>query len=116
MAAIDRRTFLRGIAYAVLGRVLGWEITEIADADAAPGEEPTLDYVHYDPCWNCAVPRGDSCMTCTAVIEPTFETAPWPPTGPIVHFDEDVGRYTVTAAGHGWWRIQAWTKGEQDDE
>lgn len=32
MAAIDRRTFLRGIAYAVLGRILGWELTEIAEA------------------------------------------------------------------------------------
>jgi len=60
MAAIDRRTFLRGIAYAVLGRVLGWEITEIADADAAP-EEKHSDSRGCLPmkCDDCAISNMD---------------------------------------------------------
>ena len=39
MTTLDRRTFLRGIAYGLLGAVLGWEIEAIAATEAAPAEE-----------------------------------------------------------------------------
>ena len=50
MAALDRRTFLRGIAYGLLGAVLGWEIEAIAATEAAPEEEEhyTSGYMHTD--------------------------------------------------------------------
>ena len=39
MTALDRRTFLRGLVYGLLGAVLGWEIEAIAATEAAPAEE-----------------------------------------------------------------------------
>ena len=45
MTALDRRTFLRGIAYGFLGAVLGWEIEAIAATEAAPEEEePEIEF------------------------------------------------------------------------
>ena len=41
MSTLDRRTFLRGIAYGLLGAVLGWEVEAIAEA--APEEETPCD-------------------------------------------------------------------------
>ena len=38
MTALDRRTFLRGTLWALVGWALGWEIEAIA-AEAAPAEE-----------------------------------------------------------------------------
>ena len=47
MTSLDRRTFLRGLVYGLLGAVLGWEIEAIAATEAAlPEEEQT-------PCDTC---------------------------------------------------------------